>query len=368
MSDLHEAVQAELDAHRPELVPPFAAVRARKRRREQRRAGAAVALSALAVAGVAFGSGAFGLGHGRAVDGGRTGYADGVKPSTTSTGPSAFEPVESFNVRYRNLAGQEGPPQSAPLRGCLDLPGVSAHVAGTVPPSYEVDVTGTAQARAFADCTNRLDDVATTDLGQGMPVSAPVANDAATVILTDVQPAPTVAIRVGQTVRVLLDTDYPKVTDPAARPEVVLSLVASHVDGGGAVAVFRADRAGTATLSAGVTGIPDGLNHPYYSAKVVVVPAPGPRTVSGVLRETGGPQGVSQPGVPGTVFLEGPDGRYFAQANADGKFSLNVPEGRYTATGTSRRYGDGRGVCRALASLAVGQDGLRDVEVACDRR
>lgn len=54
MSDLHRAVEAELDAHRPSNTPPFSAARARKRARKQRRAGSAVALSVVAVLGVAF--------------------------------------------------------------------------------------------------------------------------------------------------------------------------------------------------------------------------------------------------------------------------------------------------------------------------
>lgn len=52
MSDLHRAVQQELDAHRPAQVPPFATVLARKRARDRRRYLGA-GLSMFAVAAIA---------------------------------------------------------------------------------------------------------------------------------------------------------------------------------------------------------------------------------------------------------------------------------------------------------------------------
>lgn len=54
MSDLHQAVQAEIAAHTPALPPSFDALKARKHRRDRRRAVAAVSASALAAAGIAF--------------------------------------------------------------------------------------------------------------------------------------------------------------------------------------------------------------------------------------------------------------------------------------------------------------------------
>lgn len=57
MSDLHRAIQERAEDFRPQLVPPFGALRDRKRRRDQRRAGTAVALSAATVAVVALGTG-----------------------------------------------------------------------------------------------------------------------------------------------------------------------------------------------------------------------------------------------------------------------------------------------------------------------
>lgn len=55
MSELHRAVQAEIDAHTPALTPPFAAIKARKRSRDRNRlAAAAAALGIVTVASAAF--------------------------------------------------------------------------------------------------------------------------------------------------------------------------------------------------------------------------------------------------------------------------------------------------------------------------
>jgi hypothetical protein len=55
MSDLHRAVEDEIDAFRPDRTPPFAGLLARRRARDRRRtATGAVALSVVAVAGIVF--------------------------------------------------------------------------------------------------------------------------------------------------------------------------------------------------------------------------------------------------------------------------------------------------------------------------
>ncbi len=53
MSDLHIAVQAEIDAHRPHRVPPFDALLTRRRDRGRRRTSAAMVASAVVAAGIA---------------------------------------------------------------------------------------------------------------------------------------------------------------------------------------------------------------------------------------------------------------------------------------------------------------------------
>lgn len=87
MSDLHRAIEAELDAHRPDVTPPFAAVRARKRALDRRRnALAGAALSVVAVAGIAVLPSALGPGGGQTRDGRNPVYA---APSPTGPAGSA---------------------------------------------------------------------------------------------------------------------------------------------------------------------------------------------------------------------------------------------------------------------------------------
>lgn len=100
MSELHRAIEAEINAHRPNGTPPLAALRARKRRRDQRRA-AAVAVSTLAVAGVAVTATSWGLpaghGTGTTVVGAPTGGPRlGTGPDTAAPSPSASE---AANIR-----------------------------------------------------------------------------------------------------------------------------------------------------------------------------------------------------------------------------------------------------------------------------
>ena len=86
MSELHRAVQAEVAAHTPTLPPSFEALKARRRSRDRRRAGVAVAASALAVAGIAFVPGLLAtperLSSGVAAEP----VADGRNPQTTTIG------------------------------------------------------------------------------------------------------------------------------------------------------------------------------------------------------------------------------------------------------------------------------------------
>lgn len=92
--------------------------------------------------------------------------------------------------------------------------------------------------------------------------------------------------------------------------------------------------------------------------------------VHGRLRMTGGPEGASQPGVSGTVsFVDRVTGdQHTATANARGSFTVVVAPGRYTVTGTSPRFMDGRGSCVATVPTVVPASGLTGVVVACSRR
>ena len=89
--------------------------------------------------------------------------------------------------------------------------------------------------------------------------------------------------------------------------------------------------------------------------------------VSGVLRQTGGPPGVSQPGVPGTVTFRGDAGPVEVEAAEDGTFSLRLPPGTYEVEGRSPTYGGGEGICKGNEVRVVSAPVL-DVVVACTRR
>jgi hypothetical protein len=240
--DLDEAVDARLVLHRPETLPPFDMITARRRRRDRRTAATAAAAVAAAALGVALLPGGFGFG--------------GTDSARLTTGPAEVH-------RYR--VGPSDEAHAVATRACLELPGTSdlAEIL-SLPPSFEVTVTGTVEVAAFHECFGDL---------------------------------PSVDLR----------------EIPAARKDGLLS-------------------------------------------------------VTGILRATGGPPGVSQPGQPGQVVLEGDRGRFTAEANGAGKFSLRVPPGDYTATGTSPLFNDGRGVCRADGPVKVTTTDVLGVIVACSRK
>ena len=90
--------------------------------------------------------------------------------------------------------------------------------------------------------------------------------------------------------------------------------------------------------------------------------------VSGTLRQTGGPLGVPQPGVPGMVTFRGGDDRSVeADAASDGTFTLRLPPGSYTVEGRSPTFAGGQGVCRA-DDVRVASRAVAGIVVACPRR
>ena len=91
-------------------------------------------------------------------------------------------------------------------------------------------------------------------------------------------------------------------------------------------------------------------------------------SVSGTLRTTGGPPGVSQPGVAGQVVFTSGKVRGLAQAAADGTFTASLVPGTYTITGSSPQYGDAQGVCRADGPFVVSDDDIEGLLVACPRK
>jgi hypothetical protein len=57
-----------------------------------------------------------------------------------------------------------------------------------------------------------------------------------------------------------------------------------------------------------------------------------------------------------------------ASAAEDGSFTLVLPAGRYTLTGTSPRYNDGRAQCLATTPVIVRQGAVTRANVACSMR
>lgn len=161
MSDLDRAVQAELDAHRPEQIPAFSEIRARRRARNQRAyAVGAVALSVLAVAGVAAGS--------QLLNGG----SDGLGPSGAAASPStatstdrglAQDTMQRVAARFSLWYSDPGQYDSAArfhLQQCFDAPSTSAHAVLTGrQPAFGVVVTGREMMEAFRSCIDAVSNV-----------------------------------------------------------------------------------------------------------------------------------------------------------------------------------------------------------------
>ncbi len=92
--------------------------------------------------------------------------------------------------------------------------------------------------------------------------------------------------------------------------------------------------------------------------------------VTGTLRMTGGPPGATTPGVAGSVSFQPLAGGQPRTATADGlgSFSISLPPGQYSVTGTSPDFNDGRTLCRAEDPVTVGTSKLANVDVDCVRR
>jgi hypothetical protein len=159
MSELHRAVQAEIDAFRPDVTPPLTVIRDRKRARDRRRYGAsALALSVLAAAGAVVASGA-----GAGVPDRLPSFADPEERS------AAGEQVRrTFDITYRDAAGYEQDRDAPRIERCFALPGSGGvAVRDSVPPQYAVTVTGEAEITGFRNCLGTLSNVRAVETGGG---------------------------------------------------------------------------------------------------------------------------------------------------------------------------------------------------------
>lgn len=98
------------------------------------------------------------------------------------------------------------------------------------------------------------------------------------------------------------------------------------------------------------------------------VHAPAVRTgiVRGTLDAVGGvAPGLPRP-LPGTIRLRASNGTLFtATTGADGAFSLHVPAGSYTVTGSSPLIGGGAAVCQATTSVSLSAGATVTTMVIC---
>jgi hypothetical protein len=145
MSDpLDRAVDARIDAYRPDLVPPFDSIQARKRTRDRRRGLAAAAATALAVAGIAFVPAALGGG--------------GTAPAPVAGDPPTAEQL-AFHIKATDaktvLAG--GKANGEAISRCAQLPGLSNTGAlYSDPAQYTGLVAAGDDADALTDCVEAV--------------------------------------------------------------------------------------------------------------------------------------------------------------------------------------------------------------------
>jgi hypothetical protein len=88
-------------------------------------------------------------------------------------------------------------------------------------------------------------------------------------------------------------------------------------------------------------------------------------TVTGHLVMAGGPAPGVTVRVPGTITAVSPSRTQQASAGKDGSFTLVLPAGTYTLSGTSPQYDDGHGKCVAAAPVTVRQGAVTRADVTC---
>lgn len=137
--DLHRAIQERGNAFRPDRTPPFQRLRDCKRRRDQRRAGAAVALSVAAVLGVAVVPSALGSG------------GSGTSDLADQAGASA---EYAYTINWRDNTDAYSDAVYEALTGrCLTLPGLGeSAMSRSLPPGLSGRIKGADNADAFRKC------------------------------------------------------------------------------------------------------------------------------------------------------------------------------------------------------------------------
>lgn len=147
MSDLHQALRSRIAAHTPDRVPPFEALKARRRARDRRRTVVAAAAAGLAVAAVVFVP--------SVLSGGGAGSDQVAQDAPDVAAADAFR----FYVQAVDpaIASSTDADARDALQRCLTLPGVSGVSEQTgAPREYRGRVAGLANGRALGVCVDAV--------------------------------------------------------------------------------------------------------------------------------------------------------------------------------------------------------------------
>jgi len=98
-------------------------------------------------------------------------------------------------------------------------------------------------------------------------------------------------------------------------------------------------------------------------------PAPSTGTVTGYLEMAGGPAtlagGTPSFRVPGTITAVSARDTQHGPAAKNGAFTLVLPVGTYTLTGTSPQYNSGQGRCIATGRVVIRAGVITRADVTC---
>lgn len=129
---------------------------------------------------------------------------------------------------------------------------------------------------------------------------------------------------------------------------------------------MRAQRLGVTFLGVALLASCGGTSVQATSGQATSsAPSSGSVTLSGHLYVVGGPAPGLQRPIPGTVVAQRPGGSYAVTVGSDGEYTMQLPPGTYTVTGTSSHYNGGSGDCPASGEVTVVRDQARTADVYC---
>jgi hypothetical protein len=119
--------------------------------------------------------------------------------------------------------------------------------------------------------------------------------------------------------------------------------------------------AATVVAAAALAGCASGPNGPTGTVTGHLEMVGGPVTLSG-----GRPVGRPVFLVPGAITAVSGSATFHASAAKDASFTLVLPDGTYTVTGTSPQDDDGKATCVAAARVTVRTDKVTRADVICE--